>query len=225
MTNNKRASNTKSTDNKVPLLQLKITLANTAPPVWRRLLVREDVNLGLLHAIFQIAMGWTNSHLHMYFIGERRYSNPEFGLNEERIDDRKVLDEKRITLAEIAHSGFKTFGYEYDFGDSWHHVITIEQAGLDGSGFQGFAICTAGERACPPEDCGAPPGFTNLLEVIKNPDHEEYESMIEWLGGEFDPEAFDVGETTVYLQRIKRRNISPDKLAEILMKRYGSEED
>ncbi len=208
-----------------PILQVKITLRNTEPPVWRRLLVRDDVNLGLFHAIIQIAMGWTNSHLHMFFVGNKQYSDPKFGLNESFASDRKVLAEKQLTLREIVSSGITIFGYEYDFGDSWHHMITIEQVGLDGAGFQGFAICTAGERACPPEDCGAPPGFANLLEVIKNPAHEEYESMMEWLGGEFDPEAFDVQRTTQYLQQIKRHNISPDKLAEILMERDEYEED
>ncbi len=204
------------------LCQLKITLANTKPAVWRRILVRDDVNLGLLHAIIQVAMGWTNSHLHMFFIGHERYSDPEFELNDKSANNMMVKDENKITLAQVAVNS-NAFEYEYDFGDSWRHKIAIEKMGLDAAGFQGFAICTAGERACPPEDCGAPPGFANLLEVIKNPDHAEYESMMEWLGGEFDPEAFDVQLTTQYLQKIKRHNISPDKLAEILMERDGYE--
>ena len=208
----------------VPILQLKITINNTEPQVWRRILVREDMNLGLLHVVIQLATGWTNSHLHQYFIAGKQYSDPEFGIGAEFEGDVPTLDENTLTLADITSGGMKSFQYEYDFGDSWHHTVEIERTEPDGAGFQGYAMCIAGSRACPPEDCGSTHGFANLLEVIKNPGNEEYESMMEWLGGKYDPELCDVGKTNRYLQKIKRPHVSVDELAELLKKRDGYRE-
>jgi hypothetical protein len=83
-----------------------------------------------------------------------------------------------------------TLPYEYDFGDGWKHSVTLEAivARQDG---RKYPVCVAGARACPPEDCGGPPGYDNLLAAIRDPDHEDHESVLEWLGGRFDPERFD----------------------------------
>jgi hypothetical protein len=83
-----------------------------------------------------------------------------------------------------------TVPYEYDFGDGWEHELTLE-AILPRQVGQKYPFCVDGARACPPEDCGGVYGYENVLTVIQNPTHEEHESMLEWLGGRFDPERFD----------------------------------
>ncbi len=198
--------------------QLKITLMGV--PIWRRLLVREDVNLGLLHAVIQVAMGWTNSHLHHFIIGQKRYSDPQF---DDGFDfgEPPALDEEKATLAEVVPRAKVKFIYEYDFGDSWVHSITVEKILEPDAVPKGFAECTGGERACPPEDCGGIGGYADLLEIIKNPKHEEHESMMEWLGGRFDPDAFDIEKTNKYLKKLKRPHTTVDQLARILMTRDG----
>ena len=79
--------------------------------------------------------------------------------------------------------------YEYDFGDGWEHDVELEAVGLRVPSAK-YPRCLAGERACPPEDCGGPPGYERLLEILANPAHEEYDEMLEWVGGQFDANAF-----------------------------------
>jgi hypothetical protein len=151
-----------------PILQFKIVLQETVPEIWRRLLVRGNVNLGLLHAIIQIAMGWTNSHLHHFLIDRKRYIDPELNSDGGFGDGEKPIDEKGWPLLEVIRPDISHFQflYEYDFGDSWNHLITLERIEKESSGFQGFALCLAGERACPPEDCGGVGGFLDFLETV-----------------------------------------------------------
>jgi hypothetical protein len=106
--------------------QLKIELIGIEPPVWRRLLVRSDMNLGLLHTVIQVAMGWTNSHLHQFRIGDQACSDPAFQLDEYE-GDPPVLNENKVSLAAAAPRQKDVLGYEYDFGDSWHHQVTVEK--------------------------------------------------------------------------------------------------
>jgi hypothetical protein len=204
-----------------PILQIKIRLGETAPEVWRRLLVRGDVNLGMLHAIIQIAMGWTNSHLHQFIIEGKRYADPALDQDRDFPDNEGPMDENAVALLDISRPGLTQFVYEYDFGDSWRHLIDIERIDKEGAGFQGYALCIAGERACPPEDCGGAGGFANLLEIIKNPGHEEYASTMEWLGGKYDPTVFDVEKTNRYLKKLKWDRPTIEQLGKILAARDG----
>ncbi len=80
--------------------------------------------------------------------------------------------------------------YSYDFGDDWEHRIVFEQA-LEGKTGQKYPVCLSGKRACPPEDCGGSWGYEELLAILNDPTHEEHDSMPEWVGGAFDPVAFD----------------------------------
>lgn len=166
------------------IYQLKITLLEVDPPVWRRLLVPADTTLGDLNFILQAAMGWTNSHLHQFTIGGTDYSDPRFEL-----DDAE--DEFGVTLAEVALRERLRFEFRYDFGDRWEHEVTVEKI-LSAESNKRYPVCVAGERACPPEDCGGPWGYAEFLEAIRDPKHEEHDSMLEWIGGAFDPEAFDL---------------------------------
>jgi hypothetical protein len=207
-----------------PILQIKINLQETSPSIWRRLFIRSDANLGMLHAIIQIAMGWTNSHLHHFFIDGKRYVDPELDQDRDFPDNEEPIDENAWTLLEVLRPGVTPFDYEYDFGDSWRHLIDVERIEIDSTGFQGYALCIAGERACPPEDCGGVSGFADFLEIIGNPEHEEYASMMEWLGKKYDPAAFDIEKTNRYLKKLKWDRPTIEQLGKILAARDGYRE-
>jgi hypothetical protein len=164
--------------------QLKITLKDVQPPVWRRVQVK-DSSLAELHDIIQICMGWYNSHLHAFEIGGVQYGEPDpDGMMEYR-------DERKCKLSQVVDQGIKTFIYTYDFGDNWDHAIQLEKTLPPEPGVR-YPRCVAGARACPPEDCGGAWGYGSFLEAIRNPKHAEHEEMLEWIGGEFDPEKFDL---------------------------------
>jgi hypothetical protein len=166
--------------------QLKITLRNVKPPVWRRVQVR-DGSLARLHDVIQVGMGWTNSHLHAFEIRGEQYGEPDpTGMME-------VYDERKVKLSQIVAEGVKKFTYTYDFGDGWEHAIEVEKV-LPAEPGVPYPRCVAGKRACPPEDCGGPWGYPDFLAALRDPEHPEHEDMVEWIGGEFDPEAFDLDE-------------------------------
>lgn len=200
------------------MYHLRVSLEGTEPLIWRRLQVPGSANLGWLHAVIQVAMGWTNSHLHRFVHGERLYSDPSFDLDEFE-DDPRVLDENKTAIHEIAPRGKSAFVYEYDFGDSWDHRITVEKILDPVPAAASIAQCLDGARACPPEDCGGVWGYADLLKIIRNPKHKEYESMVEWLGGEFDPEAFDRDKINRYLRKLKWPSTTVSQLASVLMQR------
>lgn len=170
-----------------PIYQLKVTLRESKPPIWRRLLVPAGTKLSTLHDILQAAMGWTDSHLHMFRVGKVAYGVPS--------DDDwiEVLDEQKATLAQVLPRAKSKMVYEYDFGDGWEHEILVEKV-LDTEPGATSPVCVTGKRACPPEDCGGVWGYEEFLEAIKDPDHPEHDAMLDWVGYDFDPEAFDVDE-------------------------------
>lgn len=94
--------------------------------------------------------------------------------------------------------------YVYDFGDSWEHEIRLEK--ILPREKRKYPACIAGKRACPPEDCGGIWGYEEFLEIIKDPEHEEYEDMLDWVGGEFDPEHFDI-EDVQFDDPVQRRKM------------------
>lgn len=170
------------------IYRLKVTLQGTRPPIWRRVEV-PDCTLADLHAVVQVAMGWYDCHLHAFRIGRREYSiPPPKGLGLDM--DLDMEDSRQITLAQIATSGVKKFHYQYDFGDSWEHTIQIEKTVEREPGAH-YPRCVAGKRSCPPEDCGGVWGYADFLEAIADPKHEQHSELLEWAGGEFDPDAFD----------------------------------
>lgn len=182
----------------VPLYQLKITLKWSKPPIWRRILVRQNMRLDRLHTVIQCVMPWTNSHLHRFVVGSVYYGVPD---PESAIAD--VLNEKRYTLADLAPALKSNFIYEYDFGDGWAHEVVVEKVLPPDAEFK-HPVCLAGAKACPPEDCGGMGGYYNLLAALANPKHPDHEHLTEWLGGEpWDPERFDLAETNEYLKRLK----------------------
>lgn len=181
--------------NTAPICQIKVALRYVNPPVWRRIEVPGDIKLGKLHRILQVAMGWGDSHLHAFRIGKTVYGIPDPDFPDD------MQNERNVRLDSVAAQG-DTIIYEYDFGDGWLHELRIEKT-LPSDPSVHYPRCTAGERACPPEDCGGPPGYEHLLEVLRDPKHEAHEEMREWIGGDFDPEAFDLETANRELWRMK----------------------
>ena len=179
--------------------QLKVTLEDIRPPIWRRIQVRGDVTLHKLHEILKVAMGWGGYHLHQFIVGEESYSEIS---KENDIFADEFKDEKRAKMNKIAPVENFKFIYEYDFGDSWYHDILVEKIFQPEEDLK-YLVCLKGKRASPPEDCGGVPGYYELLEAMKDPEHPEHEHMLEWLGGEFDPEKFDLDEINRQLSKIK----------------------
>jgi hypothetical protein len=172
------------------IYQLKITLKDTKPPVWRRVEV-PDCTLGDLHEVIQIAMGWDNSHLHQFVVRGTYYgpsADDDFGFGM----DMEVEDEEGVLLSQIVTGGRKLkFRYEYDFGDGWRHDIEVERV-VEREPRVKYPRCVEGRRACPPEDVGGPWGYADFLAVIADPKHPDHREMKEWAGGRFDPEKFSV---------------------------------
>ncbi|MBX7220820.1 MAG: plasmid pRiA4b ORF-3 family protein [Blastocatellia bacterium] len=173
------------------VFQLKITLRGSKPPIWRRVLVTENTTFAELHDIIQIAMGWTDSHLHAFEVDGEPIGipDPEEGF--------EVLDSSKLKLRQFVGEKSK-FSYLYDFGDSWDHIIVVEKVLPVEPGKQ-YPVCLTGKRACPPEDCGGIWGYGDLLEILANPRHPEHKSMKTWVGGKFDPEHFDLNEVNQVL--------------------------
>ena len=176
--------------------QLKITLRGSKPPIWRRFVVPSSITLPKLHEIIQIVMGWTDSHLHEFVSGRDSYSvpDPEWPSG--------TKNEARVRLNQLLHKEKQELLYLYDFGDDWEHVIELGKI-IIGNTASLKPKCIAGKRACPPEDCGGIYGYHDLLEVIKDHENPEHEDMIEWLGGNFDPDYFDIDEVNEILSSLK----------------------
>jgi len=184
-------------------LQLLVELDEVTPTVWRRVLVPTGVRMSRLHDMIQAAMGWTDSHLHVFTVGGARY-----GMCFDEHPEGEI-DEQTVTVLQ-ALRGQKRFTYEYDFGDGWEHTITVEAEFRTPHALK-FAICVAGENACPPEDVGGPGGFEYFLEVLADPMHEQREIYVRWNGGDtFDRTAFSLIEVNAALQKVRQRS-SPEQ--------------
>jgi hypothetical protein len=176
--------------------QLKVTLRHIRPPIWRRLQVPSDWTLGQLHRALQVSLGWTNSHLHQFDIDSTYYGDPEMD------QELELHDERGVRLQDVAPAAKTKFIYEYDFGDGWEHQIVVEKV-LPAEPASRHPLLLAGKRASPPEDCGGPWGYEELLAILANPKHKEHKAMRAWLGGTFDAEAFDLAETNKRVQAVR----------------------
>jgi len=180
------------------LFQFKITLVDIKPVIWRCIQV-PDCTLTNLHEYIQAAFGWENYHLHQFEIDGVQYSQPAPDGDDFDMD---FEDETDVLLSKLLPKSSRTaqWVYEYDFGDGWRHDIL----------FEGFPpidpkakapLCLEGERACPPEDCGGPPGYADYLDAIADPRNEQQEEILEWRGP-FDSEAFDAKKATKQMRKL-----------------------
>ena len=183
-----------------PVFQLKISINGIRPPVWRRVLVPGNYRLDRLHSIIQTAMGWQDYHLHEFQIDGLPYGD----LSQEPPEDYELYAERGVQLQELLVKPRQRFTYLYDFGDDWIHTIQVEEI-LPPDPALRHPACLAGARACPPEDVGGVHGYAEFLKAIRSPRHPEYDSYLEWIGGEFDPEAFDL-QTINRRLRLRRRS-------------------
>ena len=143
-------------------------------------------------------MGWTDSHLHQFEAKGQLYGKPTRELEL----DLPMKDEARARLDQLLMREKDSMLYEYDFGDSWTHQIVLEKI-LAPSPQIKVPQCTAGARACPPEDCGGVFGYVELLKALKVPSHPEHEDMLEWIGEDYDPTFFDLELVNKQLGRRK----------------------
>jgi hypothetical protein len=180
------------------LYQFKITLAESKPPIWRRIQVK-NCTLDKLHEYLHPAMGWTNSHLHQFGIDGERYGDPE--LIDDGFEEFHCVDSTVTKIGEIVPKDGKRFHfiYEYDFGDDWQHEVLFEGCLRAEKGGR-YPICVEGERSCPPEDVGGVGGYAEFLEAIADPKHEQHDDFVEW-GGDFDSEMFDAEKATKKMRR------------------------
>ncbi|MBN1698597.1 MAG: plasmid pRiA4b ORF-3 family protein [Spirochaetales bacterium] len=170
------------------VLILKIILRDIKPEIWRRIRIPGNRTLSELHSAIQTAMGWENYHLHSFWAGGVEYGDPSDNETED------VADESTVAIDRILGKEGTSITYEYDFGDSWLHTVTVEEiipADRLDEDDRRIIKCLDGERSCPPEDCGGPPGYEHLVEILKNPSHTHYEKMRKW-AADFDPEEFDI---------------------------------
>ncbi len=173
--------------------QFRITLRGIRPEIWRRIVVPAEGSFWDLHVAIQDAMGWSDSHLHMF-----RIQDPET----RRLDSIGIPDDDpfpvlpphlpgwEIPIVQYLQLPGDSAEYKYDFGDGWAHDVLLETIALRTPRTK-YPRCVDGARACPPEDCGGTPGYEHVLEVVANPADDENESMLEWLGGAYDPAEFD----------------------------------
>lgn len=181
------------------IFQLKITLRDITPPIWRQLHVPAASSLAQVHEVIQAAFGWWNYHLHQYIVDGEHIGVPDPEYADELPPTK---DERDVTLRDLL--GAKTIVYEYDFGDSWNHIIEIERVGLNPAPGVTYPMCTGGERARPPEDCGGSSGYEDLLQILADPEHEEHRRTKTWVGKKFAPERFDLAETNRALAKVRR---------------------
>lgn len=171
-------------------IQFKVTLRYIRPPIWRRVLLPDNCTLAHLHDVIQVAMGWHDSHMHTFRISGAYYTSKQMcemedmGMRTER-DDRALL-------RDVAGRPKQKFMYEYDPGDSWEHDIVVEKV-LPIDTQAKYPACLDGARACPPEDCGSFPGYSDILEAMKaSKKTAEQKELLEWVGEDYDPEQFDL---------------------------------
>ena len=179
------------------IFQIQITLNNTKPKIWRRTLIYSDTLLSDFHKIIQTTMGWTNAHMHCFDVGRKQYS-PKYPEDDSWNEEYQV-DYTKMKVNDLIQQERDKMVYEYDFGDGWRHEILIEKI-LPVDKKMEYPLCLAGKMHCPPEDCGGAWGYAELLKIINDPDHKEYDSIMKWLGGEFDPADFSTEDVNAMLK-------------------------
>ena len=191
-------------DRQHPVYELDLYLVDSEPLIWRSLAVPAAFSLADLHTIIQCVMPWEECHLHQF---ETRsgtsYREPSpFDMSD--FDRRDQRDEAEATLADLYDELCEKLAYQYDFGDSWLHGIKLVTTHADAEAFNALPRCLAGENAAPPEDTGGIFGYYDKLEILKNPDPKDewHESIVDWMGEDFDPSAFDLEAANAELNEV-----------------------
>ena len=174
------------------LFRFLVVLLGVDPLVWRRIDVPTSYTFWDLHVAIQDAMGWQDYHLHEFRLNDpASCEQVKLGI---LLDDDPFGEEIQPghlkPIADYFTHNNETALYTYDFGDGWRHIVAWEGRVWPEKGIE-YPRCLSGKRKCPPEDCGGSGGYAMFLEAIQNPDHEEHEDYLNWIGGAFDPEEFE----------------------------------
>jgi hypothetical protein len=197
-------------------LILKISLIGSRPKIWRRVEVHSGMTLYELHFVIQCIFGWDHSHLFQFLVtpggaltrealreAVRYDQTPPDGPREE--NTRPAEEE---IIGRIFAGNRRQVVYEYDFGDSWEHLIVLERRTPGGDiGF--VPICLAGKNAGPGDDRGGIPGYYMWLEAIQDPNNAQHEEAKEQFPDDFDPAAFDIDEANRLLSQTFNPKGSP----------------
>ncbi len=186
------------------IYQCKVSLKGLIPPIWRKIQVSSDIRLDEFHRVLQTVMGWGNYHAYRFIISGVSYGHTE-------ATGSAGPDAAEVSLGQVVEAEGSKFIYVYDLADDWQHVVKVEKILPPQPGIQ-YPICLAGQRACPPEECGGIWEYSNLLEILQNPRHPEHREMLEHFGGDFDPEAFDLTRVNRALQPIRGAKIAGRKV-------------
>ncbi|MGW2354364.1 plasmid pRiA4b ORF-3 family protein [Actinacidiphila glaucinigra] len=197
MVNSRSARLTSRTAPSKTVHKIKIALRESRPPIWRRLEVPSAITLRELHDVIQAAFGWENYHMWAFESGRDRY-----GVADRDLGIRSATSKR---LDQVAAQIGDRLRYTYDFGDDWEHDILTEDV-TEPEPDTAYPRCLTGRRACPPEDCGGIWGYDYLIEILADPNHEEHEDRLEWLGldsaDQFDPAAFNAAEVNTALSAL-----------------------
>lgn len=188
-----------------PVARVRITLQDIEPAIWRRVDVPLSTTLMALHDIIQVTVGWTDSHLFEFVVGNRVYSEPYPGHD---LDDRRIYQARSVRLKQLLARGVERFLYVYDLGDDWRHDVVIEEV-FEGEPDVDYPAFVDGARRGPPEDVGGPFRFTDFLEAVLDPTHEEHEETLEWYGKPFDPADIDERRIRMTLEMFADRRRGP----------------
>lgn len=203
----RRAPIRQAIDSFTQIATLRIELKDSDPPIWRVVEVPTSITLKVLHDIVQAAMGWLDYHLWEMVIDGKTYGLPmeeDWGTA-----PRKVAE--RVRLRDVLAPSTTRIDYTYDFGDNWEHSLIVSDV-RSGEPDIAYPRFIAGERDCPPEDCGGIPGFYEMLEARADPTHPDHAEIAEWLDG-YDPDELDVFPIQVAINRIAaRRNAAAKRI-------------
>lgn len=185
-------------NNSTKIFQFKIQLDDIEPEIWRIVKIKSSDSFSDLHDLIQKSMGWFDYHLHEFTIK----NNSTIARIGPIIDDEfeKPIDETLVNLNHVFYEENQEIFYEYDFGDSWQHKIILEKILEPDAGI--YPSCIAGARACPLENSGGVYGYQSVLDVLKNPEHDDYAMIMEWCG-KFDSEYFNLEKTNEIIKKIK----------------------
>jgi len=178
----------------ISILRFRIELQDVTPPIWRRIVVPADSTFWDLHVAIQDAMGWEDKHLHAFRLDSAGQGHVLVGIPDPDGETKVLPGWKAKLRRRFGRPGDRAI-YEYDFGDSWRHVVLLEANASGEPGIR-YPRCLDGARRCPPEDCGGAPGYEDFLAAIADPDHEAHDEMLAWCGGSYDPEAFNPRSVT-----------------------------
>ena len=182
------------------IYRFKVTLIDIKPAIWRRFEVHHAHSFQELHHILQTVMGWKTIHAYQFTIGNLMLTDEESAEMLRQHGSKNVFDAAKILINELLTKRGQTFTYQYDFGDGWDHKITLEEIKRVDR-LPNFPRCLDGKRACPLENSGGTLAYCELLEILQDPTDIEYEELREWVGENFDPDAFSVATINLELEQ------------------------